>query len=117
MKKFFKTLQKDSVLSWTFLLTIIFVVIMVGLIGIFFMSLPPFLPLYNQMPWGYERLGHSFELLYLPLGTLIVCAINTILGIKLIGKIPLLARFLFLTMTGLALFTCIFLVRLVFLVL
>lgn len=117
MKKLFKLIQKDSVLSWTFWTTIVFVLVMIVLIGVFYTNLPPFLPLYNQMPWGYDRLGHAYELFLLPFSTLFICIINTTIGIRLMSKVPLLARFLFLTMAGLALFSCIFLVRLVFLVL
>ncbi|HSD99044.1 MAG TPA: hypothetical protein VLB73_05145 [Patescibacteria group bacterium] len=117
MKKFFKTIQKDSTLSWTFWTTIALILIMVGLIGIIYTNLPPFLPLYNQMPWGYDRLGKTYELFLLPLGVFFVCLLNTFIGVKLVEKIPLLARFLFLTTIALAVFTSIFLVRLILLVL
>lgn len=117
MKNLFKHIQKDSVLSWTFWLTMTLIFLMVALIGIFYANLPPFLPLFNQMPWGYGRLAHQYELFLIPGGVLIISLVNTILGIKIGEKVPLLARFLFLTMVGLALFSCIFLLRLIFLVL
>src|SRR5258706_12002307 len=114
MKKFFKLLQKDSVINWSFWATIIIVVISLVSIGISYTNLPPFIPLYNQRPWGYARLGKTYELLIPSLVTLILLFLNSFLGLRLTEKSPLLARFLFITILCLALFTCIFVERLIF---
>lgn len=66
------------------------------------------------MPWGYARLGKTYELFIPPIVIAMVCIINTSLGIRLMEKSPLLARFLFLTMVALALFAFIFIGRLIF---
>lgn len=116
MKKFFKTIQKDSILSWSFWTTILFTLLMSAIIAASLTTLPPFLPLYNQMPWGYARLGRSYELFLLPAGILAITIGNTLVGAKLVEKIPLLARFLFITMVVLAFFTFIFIIRIIFLV-
>lgn len=117
MKRFFNTLQKDAVLLWTFWVTIIVIIAMVITIGLFYTTLPPFVPLYNHMPWGYDRLGRTYELFIPSIVVSIVGIINVSLGIRLMDKTPLLARFLFLTMAGLALFTFIFIGRLIFITL
>ena len=117
MKKFFNSLQKDTVLVWSFWVSIITLFLMVLVTIISYANLPPFIPLYNHMPWGYARLGKTYELFFPTAVVLGICIINTIVGIKLIEKSPLLARFLFLTMAGLALFTCIFVGRLIFITL
>lgn len=117
MKELFKTIKKDSVLQTSFWVTIILLVITLGAIAVIYINLPPFLPLYNHLPWGYGRLGKTYELFIPPLVVIFVGIVNTFLGTKLLEKNPLLARFLFVTMLGLAACTAIFVARLIFLVL
>ncbi|HYK08439.1 MAG TPA: hypothetical protein VEW42_03005 [Candidatus Eisenbacteria bacterium] len=114
MRGLFKALQKDSVLNWSFWATVSIVAITLISIGISYINLPPFIPLYNQLPWGYARLGKTYELFIPPLVVLALLFVNTFVGLRLTEKYPLLARFLFLTIIGLALFTCIFIERLIF---
>ena len=114
MKKFFKSLQKDSVINWSFWATISIVAISLISIGIAYTNLPPFIPLYNQRPWGYARLGKTYELFIPPLVIFCLLLLNSFLGLRLTEKSPLLARFLFITILCLALFTCIFIERLIF---
>lgn len=115
MKNFFKNIAQDSVLQWSFWITIFLIILMIGGIALSYTNIPPVVPLYNNMPWGYARLGKTYELFFLPLLTLIICVVNTSIGIRLRVKIPLLARFLFLTMGTLAFFTSFFLARLILL--
>lgn len=113
MKEFFRTIGRDAVLVWGFRLSVgIFFLTLIGAI-LTFTSLPPYIPLYNHMPWGYARVGHAYEL-FIPIGiVLLMIIINSIIGAKLLLKAPLLVRFLFITMTILAIFTCIFIGRLI----
>lgn len=115
MKNFFNQVKKDSALLWSFWITIILLVIMTIGILLVYTSLPPFLPLYNHMPWGYARLGKTYELLFLPISLAVICLINCLIGLRLITTSPLLVRFLFLTTAILAFFTSIFIGRLIFL--
>lgn len=114
MRGFFKTLQKDSVLLWSFWISNIAILIGITSIALSYANLPPVLPLYNHLPWGYARLGKTYELFFLPLVSIVVVFVNSFLGASLLSKIPLLARFLFLTMVALSLFMLIFTVRLIF---
>ena len=114
MKEFFKTLRKDSVLRWGFWITMLFITLSFLAIGIAYTNLPPFIPLYNHMPWGYARLGRTYELFLLPILVAGITAINTFLGTRLLVKHTLLARFLFISMICIALFNFIFIVRLIF---
>lgn len=117
MKDFFSTIQKDSVLFWSFWLTIVIVILTSLGIGLSYSNLPPFIPLYNHMPWGYARLGQTYELFIPPLIVVGMSIVNYIFGIKLLGRISLLARFLFITTFILSLFTAIFVARLIFITL
>ncbi len=113
MNEFFKILRKDTVLQWSFWITIVIAVVTTLVIGISYQTLPPFIPLYNHMPWGYARLGKTYELFLLPALILGICCINSLLGIKMLSKNTLLARFLFVTMVSVAFLTLIFVVRVI----
>lgn len=111
MKKFFKSLQADSIASWSFWLsTLLFFLLLLGIL-VLYTTLPPFLPLYNHMPWGYARLGHTYEV-FIPFGIAVILSYsNVFVGIQLQSKNPLLSRFLFISCFALSLFTTIFLLR------
>lgn len=66
-------------------------------IGIFFTSLPQFLPLFNQMPWGEERLGSRLEIFLPVVVTLLFLIFNFFLLNKLYDRMPLMARILSIT--------------------
>ncbi len=115
MKELFKTIQKDSMLQVSFWLTSSLLILTIGIIALLYSNLPPYLPLYNHLPWGYERLGRSYELFILPVIVFIIGIFNILVGVKVLGKYPLLARFLFVTMLGVGICTIIFVIRLIFL--
>lgn len=55
-------------------------VLMLGLLGIFWKSLPPSIPLWYERPWGQEQLAKPVFLLVIPI---LLCAT---LGISLLLK-------------------------------
>jgi hypothetical protein len=94
MKKLFNHISPDIMTSWVFGISICFIIISLGFIGSFYQSLPPFLPLYNKLPWGYARLGNKLEF-FLPVGiTCLLLILNIILSNKVYKKSILLSRFL-----------------------
>lgn len=104
-------------MNFSFWITAILTFITILGIVLLYQTLPPFLPLYNHMPWGYGRLGKTYEI-FLPSTTVIfISIINITLGFKLMEKNPLLTRFLFVTMTILSVFSLIFVFKLIFLTL
>ncbi len=112
----FKFLFKDSIILWSFWLTILFIVLAIAIVALAFFHLPPVIPLYNKMAWGYERLGTRYEVA-LPLSLPILFFImNIFFGRYVQEKVPLLARFLFMTGLSLALFTCIFMIKMILVV-
>jgi len=117
MRKFLNKLQKDSVINFSFWVTV--VILLITLIGIIFVytNLPPFLPIFNHMPWGYGRIGPRYQI-FLPVILISLISIfNYIFGLKIIEKYPLLTRFLFVTTAILAFFSLIFEFKLIFLTL
>ena len=78
MNEFFNETKKDKVISGGFLLTFITVFLAFVYILISFGSLPAYIPLFNQLPWGDQRLGTSI-MIFIPLGIVIFIAISNIL--------------------------------------
>ena len=78
MNGFFNETKKDKVISGGFLLTFITVFLAFIYILITFGSLPAYIPLFNQLPWGDQRLGTSI-MIFIPLGIAIFIAIFNIL--------------------------------------
>lgn len=112
MKKFYKTLMADAIGVWSFWLTNSIFIIILVCIGVFFRLLPPYLPLYNHMPWGYARLGTRLEVFVPFLTALLLTILNTFLAVTFREKNPLLSRFLFFANFSLSIFTIIFFFRL-----
>ena len=75
MNGFFNEVKKDKVISGGFLLTFITVFFVYILIS--FGSFPPYIPLFNQLPWGDQRLGASI-MIFIPLGIAIFIVITNI---------------------------------------
>lgn len=111
MKGLIKHLQTDNVAWWSTCVGISLLLLVLSGILVLYRQLPPFLPLYNHQPWGYQRLGKTYEI-FVPLTlALLLMVSNTVLGSYLLRKNPLLARFLFVTGTSLAFFVMIFVMR------
>jgi hypothetical protein len=55
-------------------------------------KLPPLLPVFNQLPWGVERLGTTYSI-FLPLVVALICSVtNLILASITYSSMPLIAR-------------------------
>lgn len=116
MKKLFKDLRKDTVTLWGFIISILCILLSIISIGIFYTSLPPFLPVYNKLPWGYARLGTRLEF-FIPVGlTILFAAINIIVSGIIYKKEVLLARIACFTTVVLCIFLLIYTVKIIFLV-
>lgn len=111
-KGLIKKLQADSVGWWSFWISCFIFFVDFVVIAILYHTLPPYLPLYNHMPWGYERLGSTIQIV-IPLSIpLFLFIANTIYAGIIREKNILLSRFLYITNLSLALFVTIFLLRL-----
>lgn len=112
MKDLFKSVRADSIGVWSFWLSVfLFGLVFVG-VFLVWKAIPPFLPLYNHMPWGYQRLGHSFEIFFPIVCGLGIVILNIFLASSFRVTYPLLARFLFIANVGIGFFTIVFFLRL-----
>jgi len=113
MRKIIKQIYSDKISGWTMTANVILFFISLLTILIFYHLLPSYIPLYNKRVWGYTRLGNTVEIFF-PLFLLVCCvSINTLLGVRMQQKSPLLARFLFATSLGVSLFTTFFIIKIV----
>lgn len=116
MKERFKSLYQDNFCRITMYLYLI-----LFLVSIFFLifkwpSLPLELPLFYSLPWGEEQLGAPFELLILPIFSLLFMLLNLLLATYVFLEEPLLARILSLAGLGVSFLGIIALIRIILLV-
>lgn len=112
-----KYLRSDRILFYGCLCSFILFVVSTGIILITYPHLPPFIPLYNQLPWGEERLGKKIEFFTFPVMMGGVLLMNAIFAIYVYEKTPLLSRLFAVTSFLAGIFGLLFVIRTVELVL
>lgn len=111
-----KGIVNDKITFWGFFWSFLLLSISIIYTILSFSHLPPFIPLYNKLPWGVGRLGTKIEI-FIPLGlTLEFFICNLILSAFVYAKVPLLARILAFVMFFVSLFTCIFIFKIITLI-
>lgn len=81
------------------------------LVIFFYFSLPPLLPIFNQLPWGEERLGTKITFFIPPSITLFFFVLNFFMITRIHEKTPLLSRILSITTLLVSILSIIFIVR------
>lgn len=109
-------LKKDKTIVSILMIAGFFTIMNVLLCVIYYGSLPPVIPLYNQMPWGQERLGQQEQIFIPVLIPLILLIVNSVVSSAIYSKIPLAARMLSVTVFLSSLFMFLFITRLLLLV-
>jgi hypothetical protein len=92
MKEKFKLLFSDQFMRISLVLSFVFVVPLIILIGFTFSSLPPFIPFFNSMPWGEQRLYSSGVVIFLPLILILIFIANILQAMAVYKKYTLLSR-------------------------
>lgn len=111
MKKLIKYVIADKILKWSFGVTLFLITIQFAYIGVFYVSLPPLIPLFNQMQWGEERLGTRIEF-FLPIViAAIFSLLNLFLAQKLYEKMPLVSRIVGITTVLVNILSLVFIMR------
>lgn len=113
MNEFIKYISADRVLLFgtTSALIVLFITLMY--IAVFYPSLPPVLPIFNQLPWGIERLGGKIQIFLPTLLVLGIIVINVIVSKFIYERMPLTTRMLHVTTSLLAFLTLYFTVRII----
>lgn len=111
MKKYFKYLREDKLLSRLFVIAFILIAITVVYILINYSKLPPLLPVFNQLPWGEKRLSQTIGI-FIPSGVVFAILIFNIIASSLsYPKSPLISRMLAVTSFLTSLLTLLFVIR------
>ncbi len=111
MNEFIKPIVNDKIIRWTVIISGIFLILSIALIIIFFSTLPPLMPLFNQLPWGERRLAPTWMFFLPVLTSLFIIFMNIIMTRYIYEKMPLIARMLHTTGFLVSLFTIIFVFR------
>lgn len=94
MKDFFKDLVQDKAITLSLFFNGFFMLITIIFILFTYWSLPPFVPIFNQLPWGDKRLGTTFTIFIPVFCAILIFAINSIASAAIYKKIPLVSRML-----------------------
>ncbi|MCL5970160.1 MAG: hypothetical protein M1450_01490 [Patescibacteria group bacterium] len=113
----FKKFFSDNLIFWGFLVTIFFIFLSIIFILFTYNLTPSVIPIFNQMPWGKERLGTRIEFFYPSLLVFSIFISNLFFSKKIYFKMPLISRMLCVTSLLLSLFVFLFTTRTLLLVL
>lgn len=94
MKDFFKDIKGDKTITSVYLINIFFMIASVVYILFFYGKLPPFVPIFNQLPWGEQRLGSQIAIFIPILATLLILVANIFTSALIYKRIPLISRML-----------------------
>lgn len=114
MKEFFKDILNDNVTKFGFLTSIIFIPFGLIIVLLFYKNLPPFIPTFNQLPWGEQRLGNTYTIFAPLLIALIIFISNITAASFMYKKIPIASRMLSITSLLSSLLILIFILKTVF---
>ncbi|OGH38208.1 MAG: hypothetical protein A3B44_00960 [Candidatus Levybacteria bacterium RIFCSPLOWO2_01_FULL_38_21] len=111
MNGFFNEAKKDKVISGGFLVTLILILLIFIYVLLNIRLLPPYIPLFNQLPWGEKRLGTTFTI-FIPLGIAIFVAIfNAIILSFIYKKSQIISRMLAVLSILIAFLSFLFIIR------
>lgn len=111
MKKYFNTLKKDRLIFRLYISVFILIVLTITYILFNLSKLPPLIPVFNQMPWGEERLSSTFGIFIPSIITSVAFFVNIILSGISYSTSPLISRLIAITSFLTALLTFLFIIR------
>jgi hypothetical protein len=94
MKEFFKDVRSDKLTFRVFIATLFFILLPLPYILFFYRNLPPYMPVFNQLPWGQPRLAPEWGVFLPSLISLCILIGNIIVSSILYKKTPLVSRML-----------------------
>ncbi len=116
MNEFFKNIIRDKIARIGLLTSVVLSFFSLIFILIKYKNLPPFIPVFNQLPWGEQRLGPT-PAIFIPLFTSwTVIILNLIISILIYQKAPLASRMLLTTSMAVSILVFLFLLRTIMLV-
>jgi len=111
MKKYFKHIRRDRLVLRLFILAFVILVLTFLACALGYTKLPPLLPIFNQLPWGMQRLSITPGIFIPPTVALSIFIINLFFAAFSYEKSPLLARLFAVTTMLTSLLTLLFVLR------
>ncbi len=111
MKEFFKDVKNDRIISRGYLLTFLFLLITIIYVFFYYSKLPLFIPLFNQLPWGEQRLIATFGIFIPIIIAIIITIFNFFFSSFIYKNNPLVPRILTLTNLLISITTLLFIIR------
>lgn len=111
MKKYFKYLREDKLLLRLFFITFILIAITFVYILIYYSKLPLLLPVFNQLPWGEQRLGDTWAIFIPSLVVLIILIFNIFASSLSYSRSPLISRMFAVTSFLTSILTLLFVIK------
>ena len=111
MKGFFKNIAVDKTIVPAFFINGVFIIASVIFILFSYGSLPPFIPIFNQLPWGDRRLGPTLTIFIPVLVAILILIANVFTSTFVYKKTPLIARMLIATSLLASIITCLFIIK------
>lgn len=116
MNEYSKQLLSDKIIAALLFGSLFFIVIHIIFLAFTFKNTPPFIPLFNQMPWGENRLGTKPQI-FIPIGIVIFLGIcNIVLSSAIHKTMPLISRFLIATIFVLSILALLIVIRTILIV-
>lgn len=117
MKKAFKPIIQDKIIFWSFLVSVLLLLSVGIYIAIVYSQIPPLLPIFNRLSWGYSRLGTKIEL-FIPFGiAFLFCVINLFITLAVYNKAVIIGRMVGAISFTIALCTSIYILKIMQLIL
>ena len=111
MNERFNTLTRDRIVKISNIASVFLLVLSFMYIVFVYSQLPPLIPVFNQLPWGIERLGSKI-MIFLPLViNAVVLFINLLFSQMIYEKMPLVVRMMSITALFVSFITLMFVVR------
>ncbi len=111
MKKFITNIRADNITSKGFIISLTLFFITIIFIFIYYGSLPPLIPIFNQLPWGPQRLVPTLGIFIPIIIFTLIYIFNLIFSSIVYTKNPLIARIVAATTLLISIINFIFIIR------
>ncbi len=111
MQNLLSNIKSDRITLRGYLMSLFLSIITVIYILINYKALPPFIPMFNQLPWGNQRFTETPGIFITMVVFALIFLLNFIISVSIYSKNPLIARILASTTLLLSIINLIFIVR------
>ena len=116
MKGFLKDIARDKTITSAFIINGFSIIASLIFILIFYGHLPPFVPIFNQLPWGERGLGPTITIFNPALVAIIILIINIFTSTVTYKKTPLISRMIAASSLLIGLLTFLFIAKTILLI-